>query len=178
MGTGERTGQEPTRDCRFDERRHGAAGRERDALLPGGGTGRRRRAAAIANGHPVHPLGMVPRQAERRDPAHRHAHDRGRADIETVKQGCQIIDEARKGAIPGRDRRAAMAALVVTQDAEPIGEDRDLLVPQAEVGHQRVREDQPRCRCLPLGPASEHDIVDGDTMVFSLHAAHGAGFRL
>jgi hypothetical protein len=158
-------GGEPAPDRRLDQRRHPADGRDGDALVPRGRPARCGRGIAVAEHQAAHPVRIQHREAQRRDRAHRHANDDRPVDGERIEQQRQILGQPVEIAGQGRDVRFAMAALVVAQDTKVIAQCRDLIVPEGEVGHQRIAEHQPRGRGRAVDAAPDRQMPDGDEAI-------------
>jgi hypothetical protein len=61
-----------------------------------------------------------------------------------------------------------MSAMIVTQNAKPVGESSDLLIPQGQIGHQGIDEYEPRPVLQTIDPAAEANAIGKDEAVGSL----------
>jgi len=113
-------------------------------------------------------------EPQRRHRPHRHASDHGLGDGEPVEQPDEILAQLIEIRRPRRHARAAMAALVVAQDAKPVAEPGDLIVPQGEIGHQRIAEHEPGRALGAVEPAAEAEISQRDE---SFHRGLSPGDR-
>ena len=147
VGPGERRG-EPAADHLPGDGGH-AAGPDRGRPL-----GPRRRLREVRGGaahrEGVDPAGGVRRQPHADHPAERDAAVRGVLDAEVVEHPQHVRAQIGEGVRAGRRGRAAVPAMLVTQQPEVLTQPGQLRLPQLPGGTQRVAEDQHRCLPRPV----------------------------
>jgi hypothetical protein len=95
-------------------------------------------------------------------------------DRQRVHQRDHIVGQRRERVFPRGRVGAAVATLVITQDAEFVLQRRRLIVPHRQIGDQRIGEDDPRRAFRPVDLIVEADAVGVDfhEITFGVRGAH------
>src|SRR5271154_4017985 len=158
--------REPALEDRVGDRLDAAALDRGDALVPGFvGPDLRRRVAENERGDELRTLTS---ELLRDHAADRHADDRGPVDSQGVEERGKVsrIIGHLSAVRPGFGK--AVAALVISDDAEVGLQDRGDVGPDAQVAAERVDEDERRQRFRALGEIMDHEAVRFDE-------SHGGG---
>src|SRR5271163_545783 len=158
--------REPALEDRVGDRLDAAALDRGDALVPGFvGPDLRRRVAENERGDQLRTLTS---ELLRDHAADRHADDRGPVDSQGVEERGKVsrIIGHLSAVRPGFGK--AVAALVISDDAEVGLQDRGDVGPDAQVAAERVDEDERRQRFRALGEIMDHEAVRFDE-------SHGGG---
>ena len=153
----------PALHGRFQQRRHAISLRDRDPLLPLPGAFPATTGPGLSQSTMLAESGrMLLRQAHAGGAAHRHTAPVRALNAERIHQGDDIGDESVEAIAARRRLGFAMAALVVPQDTEPVGEVGGLPVPHVQIGGERIREHEPGRPIGTADPAIESDAVGLD----------------
>ena len=139
---GRGVGRDPALEHGGGDRRHAVGAHGRRALVPRLGLAELHRRAAQR--HPLEPLGRLQRRVHGHGAAEREPDQARALDAEIVEQREQVAGQLVDRVRAGRDRRAAVAAVVVAQDAVLAGQRRRLRVPHLVRGAERAREHDDR----------------------------------
>jgi hypothetical protein len=118
----------------------------------------------VADDHPIEPIRMLLRQAERGGAAHGQAGEMRFSYCERIHQRERIGDQQVEGVAASRRLGRAVPALIVAQHAERTPEFARLLLPHRQIGRERVAQDEPG---RAVGPV--HLVIDGDAVGLDLH---------